>query len=170
MGHTNYNFFCFFAHRSYFNQLVWCISCGTACSTAFIMIVKPSFIHSSIHWLIHLIIYLYHTYFYYFQQISIKKLSPGGQKETGLYLATPLGIAVCSIALIVIIAIGIVVLRKRVCTAPVVSRELHDVTTAPPSAVPPTSVLATAAVLPPAQMNGYENPTHKYLEQKAMDA
>jgi len=85
---------------------------------------------------------------------GLRKIS--GRTDTGMYLATPLGIAVCSIALVVIIAVGIAVLRKRVYNDRSTTDDLMYGSTIP--------TLPRTAKVKPSQMNGYENPTHKYLE------
>jgi len=97
-------------------------------------------------------------------QVSAIKKS-NGRSDTGMYLATPLGIAVCSIALILIIAVGIIVLRKRVS-----STGGGDDMPAPEAGPNPVSPSGATNRAKPLHMNGYENPTHKYLEKEAMMA
>jgi len=77
-----------------------------------------------------------------------------------MYLATPLGIVACSVILIAIIAVGIAVLHKR---------------RTPPKVVPAPNGGQTQERVPLGpqsmpQMNGYENPTHKFFEQEELAA
>jgi hypothetical protein len=82
-----------------------------------------------------------------------------------MYLATPLGIAVCSIALVVIIAVGIAVLRKRVYAT---DQSTVDDPMEGGAADVPVGAPKGERAGKPSQMNGYENPTHKYFEGEAM--
>ena len=89
------------------------------------------------------------------QAVAIKKV--GVRSDAGMYLATPLGIAVCSVAVLSIIAMGVVVLRRRRGQRPSQAAAQLSVKAAGP---------AVGGVVKATQMNGYENPTHKYFDEQ----
>lgn len=81
------------------------------------------------------------------------------RSDSGMYLATPLGIAVCSVAVLSIIAVGVVVLRRRRDQGPGEPAPGLSVKVAAP---------AVGGAIKPTQMNGYENPTHKYFDEQLL--